>query len=154
MQPLPHIYSVTGSATADGQVNLSTRGAPDLASAAPSQFDGPGDQWSPEALLAAALSSCFILTFRAVARASRLEWLRVECIVEATLGRVEGITQFTRVVTRATLTVPQSADTMRSERALAKAEQGCLIGNSLRCQRELQVELVREPAGQLQAQAV
>ena len=106
MQPLPHIYSVTGSAAAAGQVILSTAGVADLASAAPSQFDGPGDQWSPESLLAAAFSSCFILTFRSVARASKLEWNRVECVVQATLGRVEGVTQFTRVVTRATLTIP------------------------------------------------
>jgi len=102
MQPLPHIYSVTGSAATAGKVILSTQGAPDLASAAPVQFDGPGDQWSPEALLTGALSSCFILTFRSVARASNLEWSR-----------------------------------------LAKAEHGCLIGNSLRCQRELQIEVVR-----------
>ena len=154
MQPLPHIYSVTGSAAAAGQVLLSTAGAPDLASAAPSQFDGPGDQWSPESLLTAAFSSCFILTFRSVARASKLEWNRVECVVQATLGRVEGVTQFTRVVTRATLTIPESADTILAERALAKAEHGCLIGNSLRCQRELLIELVREPAVQLQALAV
>ena len=78
----------------------------------------------------------------------------MECVVQATLGRVEGVTQFTRVVTRVTLTIPESADTMLAERALAKAEHGCLIGNSLRCQRELLIELVREPAGQLQAQAV
>jgi organic hydroperoxide reductase OsmC/OhrA len=124
-------------------VILSTQGAPDLASAAPAQFDGPGDQWSPEALLTAALSSCFILTFRAVARTSKLEWSRLECVVEATLGRVEGVTQFTRVVTRATLTVAESADTELCERVLAKAEHGCLIGNSLRCQRELQIEVLR-----------
>ena len=154
MQPLPHVYSVTGSAAAAGQVILSTEGAPDLASAAPSQFDGPGDQWSPESLLAAAYSSCFILTFRAVARASRLEWNRVECNVAATLGRVAGVTQFTSVLTRVTLTIPESADTVLAERALGKAEAGCLIANSLRCQRELLIELVREPAGQLQAQAV
>ena len=154
MQPFPHIYSVTGSAAAAGQVTLSTEGAPDLASAAPSQFGGPGDQWSPESLLAAALLSCFILTFRSVARASKLEWSRVECSVEATLGRVEGVTQFTRVLTRVALTVPRSADTALSERTLAKAEHTCLIGNSLRCQRELQIEFVSEPAVQLQAQAV
>jgi organic hydroperoxide reductase OsmC/OhrA len=143
MQPLPHIYSVTGRAATAGKVILSTQGAPDLASAAPAQFDGPGDQWSPEALLTAALSSCFILTFRAVARTSKLEWSRLECVVEATLGRVEGVTQFTRVVTRATLTVAESADTELCERVLAKAEHGCLIGNSLRCQRELQIEVLR-----------
>jgi organic hydroperoxide reductase OsmC/OhrA len=154
MQPLPHTYAVTASTATAGNVTLRTPGAPDLACAAPSQFDGPGDQWSPEALLAAAIASCFILTFRSVARASRLEWSRLQCIVEATLGRVEGVTQFTRVVTRAALTVPASADTVLYERTLVKAEHVCLISNSLRCRRELQIELVRESASQLQAEAV
>lgn len=154
MQPLPHIYSVTGSAAAAGQVTLSTEGAPDLPSAAPSQFDGPGDQWSPETLLAAALSSCFILTFRSVARAAQLEWSRMQCTVKATLGRAEGVTQFTRVLTRVTLTVAESADAGLFERALARAEQACLISNSLRCQRGLVIELVREPAGRAQARVV
>jgi organic hydroperoxide reductase OsmC/OhrA len=154
MQPLPHIYSVTGRAAAAGHVLLSTPGAPALASAAPSQFGGPGDQWSPESLLAAAFSSCFILSFRSVARASKLEWIRMECAVEATLGRIAGVTQFTRVIARVTLTIPESAATALYEPALAKAEHGCLVGNSLRCQRELQVELVREPAMQLLVQAV
>ena len=78
----------------------------------------------------------------------------MECAVEATLGRIEGVMQFTRVVARVTLTVPESAATSLYERALAKAEHGCLVGNSLRCQRELQIEFVSEPAVQLQAQAV
>jgi organic hydroperoxide reductase OsmC/OhrA len=153
MQPLPHIYSVTGSAAAAGQVTLSTAGAPNLATAAPSQFGGPGNHWSPESLLTAALSSCFILSFRSVARALKLEWRRMDCTVEATLERVEGVMQFTHVVTRVTLTVPESVAALLCERALAKAERACLIGNSLRGQRELQFELEREPA-QLRAQAV
>jgi uncharacterized OsmC-like protein len=30
-------------------------------------FDGPGDAWSPENLLLAAVQSCFLFTFQAVA---------------------------------------------------------------------------------------
>jgi hypothetical protein len=33
----------------------------------PREFDGRGNQWSPESLLAAALADCFVLSFRAVA---------------------------------------------------------------------------------------
>jgi organic hydroperoxide reductase OsmC/OhrA len=153
MQPLPHIYSVTGIGGAAGKVTLSAQGVPDLASAAPVQFDGPGDDWSPESLLAAAVAGCFILTFRVVARASKLEWARVDCAVEATLGRVEGVTRFTRVVARVTLSVAETVDTVLCERVIAKAEQGCLISNSLRCERELQTEILRERAGQLRSQA-
>jgi organic hydroperoxide reductase OsmC/OhrA len=153
MQPLPHVYSVVAVGSADGSVSIAATGLPQLVSAPPPQFGGPGDQWSPESLLAAAVASCFILTFRSIARASRLEWTRLECHAEGTLERLEGVTRFTRVVTRATLTVPAGTSTVLCERALAKAEEGCLIANSLRCKRELQIEIVKaqenEPESEL-----
>jgi hypothetical protein len=58
------------------------------------------------------------------------------------------------VITRARLTVPASADTVLYERTLVRAEHVCLISNSLRCRRELQIDLVRQSASQLQAEAV
>lgn len=83
---------------------------PTIKSAAPPQFGGNGERWSPGALLAAAVASCFILTFRAVARASGVYWTNLECAVEATLERVDAGLQFTRVVTRAVLTVPAAVN--------------------------------------------
>jgi organic hydroperoxide reductase OsmC/OhrA len=141
MKALPHFYSVTAVSGVSGDLSLTSAGMPALTSAAPSEFDGPGNQWSPESLLAAALAGCFALTFRAVARASKLPWEQLECHVEATLDRVGGVLQFTRVVTRALLTVPPGTSTTSCERALTKAEEGCLIANSLRCRRELQMEI-------------
>ena len=148
MQPLPHVYSVVAAGSADGSVSIAAAGLPQLVSAPPAQFGGPGDQWSPESLLAAAVASCFILTFRSIARASRLEWTRLECHADGALERVEGVMQFTRVVTRATLTVPAGVSTVLCERALTKAEEGCLIANSLRCKRELHVEIVKALVGE------
>jgi organic hydroperoxide reductase OsmC/OhrA len=145
MQPLPHVYSVAAAASTQGDVALTAAGAPPLMSAAPSQFGGAGDLWSPESLLAAAVASCFILTFRAVARASQLPWTHLACDVEATLERLGGVMQFTRVITRAALTAPAGTNTMLCERVLAKAEEGCLVANSLRCRRELQTEIVNTP---------
>jgi organic hydroperoxide reductase OsmC/OhrA len=37
-------------------------GLPDLRSAPPLGFDGPGDAWSPEHLLLAAVETCFLFT--------------------------------------------------------------------------------------------
>lgn len=143
MKPLPHVYSVAATGSASGSVAITAAGLPQLATAPPSEFDGPGDQWSPESLLAAAVASCFILTFRSIARAYRLEWTRLECHAEGTLERLEGVMQFTSVVTRATLTVIEAAPTVLCERALTKAEESCLVANSLRCKRELQMEIVK-----------
>lgn len=154
MQPLPHVYSVAAAGSAGGSVSLTATGLPRLASAPPTQFDGPGDQWSPESLLAAAVAGCFILTFRSIARSSQLPWRHLECNVEAMLERVEGVTRFTRVITHATLTVPEGVSTVLCERALNKAEQGCLVANSLRCQRELQMEIVKASSDEPQSEAV
>lgn len=93
--------------------------------------------------MTAAIASCFILTFRATARASQLPWTHLECNVDAKLERVEGVMRFTSIVTRATLAVPAGTSTVLCERALAKAEAGCLIANSLRGERELQMQIVK-----------
>ena len=148
MQPLPHVYFVAAEGSALGNISIAAAGLPELLSAPPPQFDGAGDLWSPESLLAAAVASCFILTFRSVARSSRLQWTRIECNVEATLDRVEGAMQFTRIVTRAALTVPSSASTVQCERVLSKAEETCLVANSLRGSRELQMEIVKAPVAE------
>lgn len=146
MQPLPHVYSVAASGSAEGNVSLTAAGVPALNSAPPTEFGGPGDQWSPESLFAAAIASCFILTFRAMARASHLPWTNLECSVDATLERAEGVTYFTHVVTRAKLTVPDGTSTVLCERVLNKAEEGCLVANSLRSKRELRMEIVKATA--------
>ena len=149
MQPLPHVYSVAAAAAATGIVDLSAEGVPNLRSAPPAEFGGPGDQWSPESLLAAAVASCFVLSFRSVARASRLQWVRLDCAVDATLDRNERMTQFTRVVVRARLVVPAAMDIALCERALEKAEHGCLVANSLRCERELRMVIVKTAGTQV-----
>ena len=150
MQPLPHVYAVSAAGNAIGNVALTAKGAPRLFNAAPAEFGGPGDQWSPESMLTGAVASCFILSFRAVARAQRIQWLRLECAVSGTLNRIGAALRFTNFVTRVVLTVPETADVTACERALEKAEQGCLVANSLDAVRELQVEVVKaamvEPA--------
>ena len=71
MRELQHHYSVQASAGVDTDVVLTAAGIPDLATASPAEFGGPGDRWSPETLLVGAVANCFVLTFRAVARASK-----------------------------------------------------------------------------------
>ena len=142
MHPYPHTYTVSAAGTAQGSISVDSKGLPTLPTAAPVQFDGPGDQWSPENLLCAALADCFILTFRAVARASKLDWRDLQCSVEGTLEKAEGGAQFTRFLTRATLRVDTGVDVERCRTLLEKAERSCLISNSLRGVRHLEMEVV------------
>jgi organic hydroperoxide reductase OsmC/OhrA len=142
MHPYPHTYLASASAESTGLVAVISPQLPSLETAAPPQFDGPGGVWSPETLLCASLADCFILTFRAVARAAKLEWLHLECRVEGVLERVAQRSEFTRYTTIATLTVPPSADTRKAHELLERAERGCLIANSVRGARVLKAEII------------
>lgn len=137
MQPFPHQYSVTASADETGEIALSAPSLPTLASAAPVEFGGPGDRWSPETLLMAAVSDCFVLTFRAIAQASRVSWLGLRCEATGTLDRDDGIARFTAVVLSVELTLPAGGDPEKGRRLLEKAERACLITRSLAVQPQL-----------------
>lgn len=131
MQNLPHHYKIVAAAEPEGDVSLAGDRLEAISSAPPVEFGGPGDRWSPETLLVAAVADCFVLSFRAVARASKLSWLSLQCEVDGTLERIEGTTKFTEFVVHATLNVPQDTNVDRAHRILDKAEESCLITNSL-----------------------
>jgi organic hydroperoxide reductase OsmC/OhrA len=132
MQPFPHHYRVTGSGSATGDVALSADRVTTLRSASPAEFDGPGDRWSPETLLVGALADCFILTFRAIAKASQIPWTSLDCDVTGTLDRIDRVTQFTRFDISARLVVPAEEHAARARQAMEKAERVCLISSSLK----------------------
>ena len=141
MQNFPHHYAVAASASADGNVELSSAGLDDIESAAPVEFDGPGGKWSPETLLVAAVADCFVLSFKAVARASKFSWVALRCDVEGVLDRVDNVTRFTEFNLRVVLDIAPGSDEQRAMRLLEKSEQVCLITNSLNAETHLNAEL-------------
>lgn len=141
MKPFPHHYHVTASGAATGRVTLRHEGVPPIESAPPVEFGGPGDAWSPEGLLVAAVADCFILTFRAVARGAKLEWSDLEVSVTGTLERRDGVTSFTGFELHARLGVDATMDETAAHAALERAERGCLISNSLKAPVHLTAEL-------------
>ena len=146
MHPYPHVYTATASGGPEGSVAVGSQGLPAIASAPPPEFDGPGGVWSPETLLCASVADCFVLSFRALARASGLGWSELACRVEGVLERVDGVAQFARFNTFASLTVATESDVSKARRLLAKAEHVCLISNSLRGQRTLVADVEAESA--------
>ena len=141
MDAYPHHYRVQAAAQAEGSVGLASERLPSLSSAPPVQFGGPGDQWSPETLLVAASADCLILTFRAIARASKLPWVRVDCDAEGVLDRVDGVTRFTQMRLNARLVLPAGGDLERARRLIEKAEKTCLITCSLKAESVLTVDV-------------
>jgi organic hydroperoxide reductase OsmC/OhrA len=149
MQDFPHVYHVSSSAKPEGDVTLASPGLPELASAPPVEFGGPGGRWSPETMLVAAVADCFVLSFRAVASASRVPWTSLEVSADGTLDRVERVMRFTRIDLRAALRVPAGVDEGRAQRLLERAEQICLISNSLVCPRHLEASVEVDEAGKI-----
>jgi organic hydroperoxide reductase OsmC/OhrA len=138
MHDFPHHYQASASARPEGEVTLESPRLAPIGSAAPAEFDGPGDRWSPETLLTAAVADCFVLGFRAIARASKLEWLTLRCDVEGTLERVERVMQFTAFRVKARLEVPAGTNAERARGLLEKAERACLVSNSLKAKATLE----------------
>jgi peroxiredoxin-like protein len=141
MQSYPHHYEVLAGAETGGSVTLSAEGLPALSTAAPAQYGGPGDQWAPETLFVAAVADCFILTFRAVAEASKFNWRGIECRAEGTVDRAEGAVQFTEIRLHVRLSVPADTDTARAERLLDKAKRACLVTSSLKREPTLTMDI-------------
>lgn len=132
MQPFPHHYAVVAAADATIDVTLDSSGLPTLPSAPPTEFGGPGNRWSPETLLVAAVVDCFVLTFRGIASMSKLPWVSLTCEATGTVDRVERVTQFTAIEIRARLRVPTGANAEQAQRLLRRAEETCLVTNSLK----------------------
>jgi peroxiredoxin-like protein len=142
MKPLPYRYEVRIAGGPAGHATLASPGVPDLATAAPTEFDGPGDAWSPEQLLLAAVEACFLLTFRAVAQASRLEFTSLAVEAEGIVDRANGGLRFTEIVLRPRVAFPAGIDQIRLRRALEKAEKACLVSASLSTPVRVEPEVV------------
>ena len=142
MKPLPHRYAVRLDGGPTGYATVSVNGVPDVKTAPPADFDGPGDAWGPEHLLLAAVETCFLFTLRAVAQASRVDFTALEVTAEGTVDRRDGVTRFTEIVLRPRLTVPPGADRTRALRVMEKSEKACLVSASLATPIRLEPEIV------------
>jgi organic hydroperoxide reductase OsmC/OhrA len=141
MKPLPHRYDVHLTGGPSGYAQLSTAGVPDLRTAPPDDYGGPGDAWSPEHLLLASVQACFLFTLRAIARLSKLEFTALELDASGTVNRQDGVTRFTEIVLRPRLTVASGTDRERALHILEKSEKTCLVSASLATPIRLEPEI-------------
>ena len=144
MQDYPHRYKAAAQGAAEGVIDTGSPGLESIPAMPPPEFDGPGDKWSPETLLVASVANCFILTFRAVARASKFEWNSLNVEVDGILDRIERQTQFTEFYIDVTLHLPSGADAHKAHRLCERSEQVCLVTNSLTGKKILSVAVVHD----------
>ncbi|MDG1818340.1 MAG: OsmC family protein [Porticoccaceae bacterium] len=131
MLNLPHHYSIKVNGAPTGDLIASADHLPYLEVSPPLEFGGPGDKWSPEDLLMAAVANCLVLSFRMIAATSKLEWKAIECISEGELNQMDGKMLFTKILSRVRLVILSEDDRGKAEKLLQKAEEACLISNSL-----------------------
>ncbi|GIL24379.1 MAG: hypothetical protein BroJett042_28920 [Bacteroidota bacterium] len=88
--------------------------------------------WSPEHLFTAAVNSCLMTTFLAIAENSRLDFTAFSSNAKGKLEQVEGKYLMTEVILEPSVTITDEKDRERAERILTKAEAACLISNSIK----------------------
>lgn len=88
--------------------------------------------WSPEHLFTAAVSSCLMTTFLAIAENSKLEFISFSCKSKGKLEQVDGKMMMSEVTLEPHVTIAHEKDRERTERILQKSEAACLISNSVK----------------------
>lgn len=129
-----HVYNVDLNWSNDRQGKISS---PELNQtvtvATPPEFPkGIEGIWSPEHLFTAAVSSCLMTTFLAVAEASKLEFKSFHCEAHGKLEKVDGKFLMTEVLLQPKLEIVHEKDVDRAQRILEKSEHICLISNSIK----------------------
>jgi len=88
--------------------------------------------WSPEHLFTAAVSSCLMTTFLAIAENSKLEFSSFQCKSKGKLEQIDGKYLITEVILEPVVRIKNAKNHDRAQRVLQKAEAACLISNSIK----------------------
>lgn len=105
--------------------------------------------WSPEHLFTAAVSSCLMTTFLAVAENSKLDFISFRCASKGKLDQVDGKFLMTEVLLSPVVTVRDEKDREKAFRVLQKSESNCLISNSVKAKVIMEPAVIVEPVAQL-----
>lgn len=88
--------------------------------------------WSPEHLFTAAVSSCLMTTFLAIAENSKLNFANFSCKSKGKLDQVEGKFLMTQIILEPTVTIHDESQRDRALKVLEKSERACLVSNSIK----------------------
>ena len=129
-----HFYNVNVEWENERKGNMSS---PEISQvievATPPQFPkGMENIWSPEHLFTAAVNSCLMTTFLAIAENSKLDFVHFESKSKGKLEQVEGKFLMTEVILEPIVTIKNESDREKAERVLMKSEANCLISNSVK----------------------
>lgn|SRR5690554_306794 len=110
--------------------------------ATPPEFaNGVPNIWSPEHFYAAAINSCFMTTFLAIAESSRIEFESFQCETEITLEIVDKKFMITKAKIQPKVILKDSDKKDRMSRVLDKTKEHCLVTNSMKTEVTLVPEI-------------
>lgn len=89
--------------------------------------------WSPEHLLLAAVTGCFLNTFQALADNEGFKIRGLECPAVGTVQLTDGRFAFTDIEVAPVVTLSRDSDEPQARQLADKAKHYCLISNSLKC---------------------
>jgi peroxiredoxin-like protein len=139
-----HIYEV-GLSWVNNRLGLlnSPELDDEVSVATPPQFPkGMEKIWSPEHLFTAAVNSCLMTTFLAIAENSKLEF---ESFTSKAFGKLEMVDNkyiMSEVTLMPQLTITKEEDRERALRILQKSEAACLISNSIKSEIKFMPEIL------------
>ncbi len=141
----PHNYHVNVSWKADRLGVLSSNdidSTKNILVATPPQFPGGiPNEWSPEHFFTAAVNSCFMTTFLAIAENLKLEFTAFSCEANGVLEKIDGKFMMSKIMLNAVVHLVHEEQREKAIRILEKSEQACLISNSIKSEVILQSEI-------------
>jgi organic hydroperoxide reductase OsmC/OhrA len=122
-------WPVRGEATGTHRVEIP--GKPVLEVAAAPQYRGDPSRHNPEELFMAALASCQLLTYLALAGRAGIRTLGYDDRATGTLAVADRKMRMTEVVLRPRIRVAPGTDAAKVRALVAAAHEGCFIANSV-----------------------
>jgi len=129
-----HDYEVQvfGTGPKTGKVEAAGDGLPAFEFASPPEFGGPEGIWSPEHLYVAAISTCLMTTFHAIADISNVDILEYTDDASGLLERGDDrLYSMPRITLRPRIVIEDESMVEKTLRLIEKAEQVCLINRSI-----------------------
>jgi organic hydroperoxide reductase OsmC/OhrA len=122
-----------GADVTAGNHTMEFAGRPALALSGAPQYRGDPSRLSPEDLFVAALASCQMLSFLALAGRAGVTVLAYDDHADGTLAIADKKMRMTEVRLRPRITIAAGADDAKARELVHTAHENCFIANSVAC---------------------
>ena len=112
--------------------------------ALPAQFNGTGDEWSPEHLFLGSISSCFMTTLFVFADKMSLEISHYQCECIGEIEIVDGKYEFTTINMYPKISIPNGVLMDKAAQVLEKTQKYCLVANSVKTRISYHSEILND----------